>query len=84
MVIFVFDVLLQCFFSTVDAAYEGVQKRTFLAMLIKIATFVPVLLGLLVCYTQFKPKQKDYTSSSSDGEGSDTELLVGNSAEKSE
>ena len=53
-------------------------------MLIKIATFVPVLLGLLVCYTQFKPKQKDYTSSSSDGEGSDTELLVANSAEKSE
>ena len=35
----------------VDAAYEGMQERTFLAMSLMVVTTLPVLVGLIVlCY----------------------------------
>lgn len=34
----------------VDAAYEAVQKRTFLPMIILIATHLPLLIGVIVLY----------------------------------
>ena len=43
------------FFFPVDAAYEAVQKRTFLPMSIKIITFLPVLIGLIVLYKYLQP-----------------------------
>ena len=33
-----------------DAVYEGVQKRTYLSMLIQVGIFLPLLVGLLLLY----------------------------------
>lgn len=49
--------------STVDAAYEAVQKRTFLPMAIKIMTFIPVLIGLIVLYNYLQPASEEPTYS---------------------
>ena len=35
---------------TVDAAYEGMQKRTFLAMSICIGCYLVILVGFLILY----------------------------------
>ena len=47
------------FSTTVDAAYEAVQKRTFLPMAIKILTFIPVLIGLIVLYKYLQPASEE-------------------------
>ena len=39
----------------VDAAYEGPQKRTFLAMAICIACYLLILIGVLVLYPKLVP-----------------------------
>lgn len=44
--------------STVDAAYERVQKRTFLPMLILVGLFVPLLVGLLLLYPWIHDRSK--------------------------
>ena len=48
---------------TVDAAYEAVQKRTFLPMAIKIITFLPVLIGLIVLYKYLQPDSEEQSYS---------------------
>ncbi len=39
----------------VDAAYEGMQKRTFLAMLILLSLHVPMLVEILFLYKKLSP-----------------------------
>ena len=47
---------------TVDAAYEGVGKRTFLPMVIFIATNLPFTVGLIVSYSCLGQRAKDLKS----------------------
>ena len=43
-----------CNLNTVDAAYEGTQKRTFLAMVLLVFTHLPFLFGIIVFYKKLK------------------------------
>lgn len=43
----------------VDAAYEGPQKRTFLAMAICIACYMLILIGVLVLYPKLVPPRRN-------------------------
>lgn len=36
--------------TIVDAAYEGAVKRTFLAMLLLVAMYLPLLVGIIILY----------------------------------
>ena len=55
--------------STVDAAYEGVHKCTYLAMAIMISVLVPVLVVLILLYPKLgklRDQQiEDFTSETS-------------------
>lgn len=37
-----------------DATYEGMQKRTFLAMILLAFTHLPFLVGIIIFYRQLK------------------------------
>ena len=52
--------------TTVDAAYEHMQKRTFLAMALVIAATLPVLLGLIVLYRKLQPRRNDTEQKTTD------------------
>ena len=52
-----------------DAAYEGVQKRTFLAMLLCVVFYVFILVGILLLYPKLAPP----TPSKPDDHDSDKE-----------
>lgn len=65
-----FSVVLQnipCFYGydliclVVDAAYEGMEKRTFLAMILLAATHLPFLVGLLLLYKPLQAEQASNT-----------------------
>ena len=45
-----------------DAAYEGARKRTFVAMLVLVATHVPFLVGIVVMYRKLglKPNESAF------------------------
>ena len=60
-------------FFPVDAAYEAVQKRTFLPMSIKIITFLPVLIGLIVLYKYLQPASEEPSYSELPSEEEDKE-----------
>ena len=47
------------FLFSVDAAYEGVQKRTFLAMVIMAGAHLPFLVGIIVMYRKLGEKNVD-------------------------
>lgn len=59
---------------TVDAAYEAVQKRTFLPMAIKIITFIPVLIGLIALYKVLQPTTEEPSYSELQSEDDTQEL----------
>ena len=55
-----------------DAAYEGMQKRTFLAMAIMIASHLPFLVIFIVIYHKLgSPKGKIEDTTSEKSEDSD-------------
>lgn len=65
--------ITHCFCGlAVDAAYEVAGKRTFIAMIIKIVSYIPVLLGLLLLYRALIPQQPEERSTPSEG-SSDSE-----------
>ena len=56
-----------------DAAYEGLMKRTFVAMLVLLATHLPFLIGIIFMYRKLgsKPTEsafKDFEEESDDNE----------------
>ena len=62
--------------STVDAAYERVQKRTFLPMLVLVGLFLPLLIGLLLIYPWIGDRSKKKESLEKEGEDNEeTELI---------
>lgn len=61
---------------TVDAAYEAVEKRTFLPMAIKILTFIPVLIGLIALYKFLQPVNEEPSYSELPSEDDAQELDV--------
>ena len=68
---------------TVDAAYEAVQKRTFLPMAIKILTFIPVLIGLIALYKVLQPANEEpsYSELQSEDDAQELETDSGNITE---
>ena len=42
-----------------DAAYEGIQKRTFLGMLLLAAVHIPFLVGIIIMYRKLGEKHVD-------------------------
>ena len=67
----------------VDAAYEAVQKRTFLPMAIKILIFIPVLVGLIALYKFLQPASEEpsYSELQSEDDIEELETDSGNVAE---
>ena len=63
------EMILSSYF-TVDAAYEGVQKRTFLAMLLCAVFYALILVGMLLLYPKLAPP----TPSKANEEDSDSEM----------
>ena len=66
----------------VDAAYEGLMKRTFVAMLVLLATHLPFLIGIIFMYGRlgFKPTEsafKDFKES----DDSESDLDINNENE---
>ena len=51
--------------TLVDAAYEGVQKRTFLAMAIMICLLLPVLMVLILLYPKLGKLREQQTAAGS-------------------
>lgn len=51
-----------CYFVIVDAAYEGLRKRTFGAMLVLLATHLPFLIGIVFMYRKLgiKPPKSSF------------------------
>ena len=45
-----------------DAAYEGMKKRTFVGMLVLVTTHLPFLIGIIVMYRKLgvKPNEVEY------------------------
>ena len=65
----------------VDAAYEGLMKRTFVAMLLLLTSHLPFLIGIVTMYRKLgsKPAESAFKDSEdddgeSDPSNSDTEL----------
>ena len=46
-------------FCTVDAAYEGLKKRTFAAMILLMITHLPFLIGIIIMYKKLGAKPAD-------------------------
>jgi len=61
--------------STVDAAYERAQKRTFLPMLILVGLFLPLLLGLILLYPWIGDRKKKKEPKEKQDEEEENELL---------
>ena len=61
----------------VDAAYEGLMKRTFVAMLVLMATHLPFLTGIVVMYRKlgFKPTKSAFSDSEEVGSKSDPDSV---------
>ena len=59
-----------------DAAYEGVEKRTFLAMALCVACYLAILIGVLLLYPKLTPppRSKSTTDSDSDSESDYTTI----------
>ena len=45
--------------STVDAAYEGMQKRTFLVTIVLAFIHIPFIIEVIVLYSKLGPKTKE-------------------------
>jgi len=60
---------------TVDAAYEGFQKRTFIPMIILISTHLPLVVGVIVLYHKLgrKCEEDDVDDAKASMEDSSTE-----------
>ena len=92
-----FGVSLHCLFSiigcihcillhTVDALYESVGKRTYLAMIVDFLLGVPVLIGLILFYKHLQPEEHRYRelSHSSDLDSSSSRSSLSSSSSSSE
>ena len=67
----------RCFIFTVDMLYESQQKRTYLAMLVQIGIYLPLLVGLLLFYPWLAGSRKiRYSQENEDDENE--RLLSGN------
>lgn len=69
-----------------DALYEGVGKRTFLAMIVDFLLGVPVLLGLILFFKHVQPEDHRYTelSHSSDSDRSSSLSSLSSSSSESD
>ena len=56
---------------TVEASYEAVGKRTYLPLILMIATLIPVLVGLIVLYHKLGYKKTCSKEPESDSDDSD-------------
>ena len=58
-----------------DAAYEGVMKRTFVAMFVLVATHLPFLIGIVLMYRKLglKPNESAFKSLKEDNKESDSD-----------
>lgn len=65
-----------------DATYEGFMKRTFVAMLLLIATHLPFLIGIAILYKRFTIKSKGDTFDDLEANNMDTAEKCLNSSEK--
>ena len=67
----------KCFIFTVDMLYESQQKRTYLAMLVQVGIYLPLLVGLLLLYPWLAGSRKiKYSQENEDDENE--RLLSGN------
>ena len=62
-------------FIIVDAAYEGLMKRTFIAMLVLMASHLPFLIGIVILYRKLgsKPMESAFTDLEEDEVESETD-----------
>lgn len=62
----------------VDAAYEGLMKRTFVAMVVLIAAHLPFLSGIMFMYKKLgsKPKESAFKQSKEESDDSESDELL--------
>jgi cbb3-type cytochrome oxidase subunit 3 len=60
----------------VDAAYEGLMKRTFVAMIVLLVTHLPFLVGIVFMYRKLgsKPKESAFKESEEENDDSETDM----------
>ena len=58
----------------VDAAYEGMDKRTFLAMALCLAWYSAILIGVLLIYPKLAPPPRSKLDADDDSESDYTTL----------
>lgn len=59
-----------------DAAYEGLMKRTFVAMIVLLATHLPFLIGIIFMYRKlgFKPDKSAFKDSKEESDDSESDM----------
>lgn len=59
-----------------DAAYEGLMKRTFAAMIVLLATHLPFLIGIVFMYRKLglKPNKSAFKESEEESDDSETDM----------
>ena len=60
----------------VDAAYEGLLKRTFVAMIVLLATHLPFLTGIIFMYRKLglKPNESPFKDSKEGSDDSESDM----------
>ena len=60
----------------VDAAYEGMMKRTFVAMIVLLATHLPFLTGIIIMYRKLgsKPTESAFKDSEEETDNSESDM----------
>ena len=59
-----------------DAAYEGLMKRTFVAMIVLLVTHLPFLIGIIFMYRKlgFKPNKSAFKDSEEESDNSESDM----------
>lgn len=65
--------IIVCFL--VDATYEGMEKRTFLAMALSLVCYSAILIGVILVYPKLTPPPQS-TSTNSDLDDSDSDYIT--------